>query len=42
MDYYNALSSIDFTDRVVGADGVSSTPLTYHEAHQGTLAMQTV
>lgn len=40
MDYYNALSNIDFTDRVVGADGVSSTPLTYHEAQQGTLAMQ--
>lgn len=40
MDYYHALSSIDFTDRVVSADGVSSTPLTYHEAQQGTLAMQ--
>lgn len=39
-DYYNALSSIDFTDRVVGDNGITSTPLTYHEAREGMAAMQ--
>lgn len=33
---YNALSSISFSDHVVGQNGVGSTPLTYQEAQFGT------
>lgn len=39
-EHYDALSSITFTDRIAGENGVTSMPLTYQEAKQGVLDME--
>lgn len=39
-DQYNALSSISFSDRVIGDSGISSNPLSYQEAQEATYDFQ--